>query len=372
MARKTSLSVMVLAALLAAASFTSVMVPALAAAGVSEDKKDVEYTCPMHPEVRSKTAGRCPKCNMYLVAVHPDPPPAKPARWGADYFPNVPLVTQDGKTVRFYDDLLKDKIVAIDLIYTHCQDACPLETARLAQVQRMLGDRVGKDIFFYSITIDPKRDTPAVLKDYAEKFHAGPGWLFLTGKTEDIELISKKLGLYSPQAGRDGHSPMLMLGDVAAGQWMRNSAVDNARFLEIQIRQFLDTWATRQPVPMQSYAAAAMLPISSPGQYLFSSRCTVCHTIGAGDSMGPDLQGVTKRRDRQWLSSFIAAPDQMMAKGDPIATSLKAAYRDVQMPNLRLTEEDVNALIDYLESRSTGPQVSGNARAQRAEAGAQR
>jgi protein SCO1/2 len=104
----------------------------------------------------------------------------------------VPLVTQDGKTVHFYDDLLKDKIVAIDLIYTHCVDSCPLETARLAQVQQLLGDRVGKDIFFYSISIDPKRDTPEVLKAYAEKYHAGPGWLFLTGKLADIELISKK------------------------------------------------------------------------------------------------------------------------------------------------------------------------------------
>src|SRR5689334_25348966 len=89
---------------------------------------------------------------------------AEPARWGADYFPNVPLVTQDGRTVRFYDDLLKDKIVAIDLVYTNCRYVCPLETARLAQVQRLLGDRVGRDVFSYSITIDPARDTPEVLK----------------------------------------------------------------------------------------------------------------------------------------------------------------------------------------------------------------
>src|SRR5262245_20138281 len=89
--------------------------------------------------------------------------------WGASYFPNVPLITQDGTPVRFYDDLLKGKAVAINLIYTSCKDECPLETARLVQVQRLLGDHVGKDIFFYSISIDPKRDTPAVLKAYAEK-----------------------------------------------------------------------------------------------------------------------------------------------------------------------------------------------------------
>ena len=100
------------------------------------------------------------------------------------------LTTQDGKVVHFYDDLIKGKIVALDLIYTTCQYACPLETARLAQVQKLLGDRMGKDVFFYSITIDPDHDTPAVLKEYGEKFGAGPGWLFLTGKQADIELIS--------------------------------------------------------------------------------------------------------------------------------------------------------------------------------------
>ncbi len=93
--------------------------------------------------------------------------------WGADYFPNVLLLTQDSTTVRFYDDLLKGKAVAINLIYTSCKDECPLETARLVQVQRLLGDRVGKDLFFYSISIDPKHDTPEVLK--ARPFNI---WLF--------------------------------------------------------------------------------------------------------------------------------------------------------------------------------------------------
>ena len=90
--------------------------------------------------------------------------------------------------------------MVIELIYTHCVDICPLETARLAQVQKMLGDRVGKDIFFYSISIDPTRDTPEVLKAYAEKYHVGPGWTFLTGKKEDIDLISKKLGFIATRS----------------------------------------------------------------------------------------------------------------------------------------------------------------------------
>src|SRR5258708_5456056 len=124
-----------------------------------------------------------------LTVLTASPAGAQGSPRGADYFPNVPLTTQDGKVVRFYDDLIKGKIVAIDLIYTTCQYACPLETARLVQVQKLLGDRMGRDVFFYSITIDPDHDTPAVLKDYAEKFGAGPGWLFLTGTQADIDLI---------------------------------------------------------------------------------------------------------------------------------------------------------------------------------------
>src|SRR5437764_14686719 len=100
--------------------------------------------------------------------------------------------------------MTKTKIVAIILVCTHCQYSCPLETARLAQVQRILGDRVGKDIFFCSISIDPEHDTPAELKAYAEKYHAGPGWTFITGKNEDIYFLSKTLGLYSyPAAAVD-------------------------------------------------------------------------------------------------------------------------------------------------------------------------
>src|SRR5689334_17137081 len=196
------------------------------------------------------------------------------ARWGAGYFPNVELTTQDGTKVHFYDDLLKGKMVVIELIYTHCVDACPLETARLAQVQRILGDRVGKDIFFYSISIDPEHDTPQALKQYAESYHAGPGWLFLTGKREDIDLISKKLGLYSPPnpRNRDGHVPAVLLGNEAAAQWMRNSATDNPRFLVNLIGNWLNSWQTHQAAGEKSYAEAAPLNIENKGQYIFATH----------------------------------------------------------------------------------------------------
>src|SRR4051812_3248948 len=163
---------------------------------------------------------------LWLTAA--TPAAAQNSRWGANYFPNVTLTTQDGKVVHFYDDLIKGKIVAINLIYTSCKYACPLETARLAQVQSVLGDRMGKDVCCYSIAIDAEPGTPAVLTDYGEKCHAGPGWFFLTGTQADIDPIQKKVGLYSQlePGNRDGHTPTLLVGNEATGQWMRNSGVD--------------------------------------------------------------------------------------------------------------------------------------------------
>lgn len=290
------------------------------------------------------------------------------SHWGANYFPNVILTTHEGKTVRFYDDLIKGKTVVIDLIYTHCKDECPLETAKLAQVQRVLGDRVGKDIFFYSITIDPKRDTPEVLKAYAEKFHAGPGWLFLTASQQDTDLIAKKIGLYSPNSGRDGHAPMLLLGNEATGQWVRSNALDNPRFIATMIHTYLDGWQNaNRAVANKSYTEAPAITISK-GQYLFRTRCSSCHTIGHGDSVGPDLMGVSKQRDRRWLSQFIATPDEVLAKGDPIAKALFAKYKQVQMPNLRLSSEDVDTLIEYLETEGAAPGPDHHHHAETADA----
>jgi protein SCO1/2 len=271
--------------------------------------------------------------------------------WGPGYFPNVPLITQDGKVVRFYDDLLKGKAVAVNLIYTQCSASCPLETARMRQVQRILGDRVGRDIFFYSISIDPAHDTPEALKAYAQKYHVGPGWLFLTGKEEDIKLIGKKLGLSSltDASNRDGHLPSLMIGNEPTGQWMRNSAVDNPRFLAITIGNFLG-WKSREPA--KSYAELRELPKVDRGAYLFKTRCAACHTIGKGDALGPDLANVTTLRDHRWVSRYIAEPDKMLAEGDPIAVELFAKYKSVRMPNLSLGAEDVAVLLAHIEEKS--------------------
>jgi protein SCO1/2 len=283
------------------------------------------------------------------VACWANGPSGAATPWGADYFPNVPVTTQDGRTVRFYDDLLKGKSVAILLFYTSCQDVCPLETANLVKVQQLLGARMGKDIFFYSIAIDPW-DTPKENKAYAQKFGVGPGWLFLSGKEADIQLIARKLGLSrtSDAVSKDGHSANLMVGDVATGMWMRNSALDNPPFLATTIANFLG-W--KEANADRSYAEARPLAIDK-GQFLFQSRCEACHTVGAGDRLGPDLLGVTGRRERGWLARYLAQPEKMLAEGDPIANTLFRQYSQVRMPNLGLGTEDVASLLSYLEARS--------------------
>jgi len=279
--------------------------------------------------------------------------------WGANYFPNVTLVTQDGKTVRFYDDLLKGKTVVINFIYTKCNASCPLETAKLAHVQRLLGDRVGRDIFFYSISIDPETDTPAELREYADKFHVQPGWLFLTGDKNDIELVRKKLGqaAHPGENGLTDHSTSLTLGNEVSGQWMQESSMDDSNYITALIGDRLSSW-THHTAGI-SYAEERAVD-GDKGAYLFRSRCAACHTVGGGDSVGPDLKHVSSIRSHTWLTDFIKTPDRMVAERDPIATALYTKYKQVQMPNLRLGDSDVAALIAYLDAQNRTSKVSAN------------
>ena len=270
--------------------------------------------------------------------------------WGANYFPNVELTTQHGETLRFFDDVIKDKVVAINFIYTSCVDTCPLETAQLAKVQRILGDRLGDDIFFYSISIDPDHDTPEVLKAYAERFRAN--WTFLTGNENDIILLRKKLGLYIEeiQDGSLNHNVSMIIGNQATGRWMKRSPFENPYVLANQMGSWLSGW--KNPPVGDDYANAPDLRSISDGEQLFRTRCNICHSINGSDApnlTGPDLLGVTRRRDPNWLVNWLRAPDQMLAKKDPIAMALFKQYNELVMPNLRLSKVDVAALVEYMD-----------------------
>ena len=270
--------------------------------------------------------------------------------WGADHFPNVVLTTQHGKKVRLYDDLIKGKAIAANTFFAGCGDVCPLGTAKMLELQKLLGDRVGKDIFFYSISIDPFNDTPELLKAYADRFDIGPGWLFLTGSEKDVQIATKKLGLGTLQATspRDNHSTTLMVGHEPSGQWMKNSVTDNPRFVAGSIQTFLG-WPDL--LKSQNYANAAPLQVTN-GQFLFQNGCVACHSIGGGDKIGPDLLGVTERRQSKWLEQFVLVPDEVLASGDVIANDLLKKYKGVRMPNLGLSREDVHDILAHIETKT--------------------
>ena len=135
------------------------------------------------------------------------------------YFTDTKLLDQDGREVRFYTDALRGKIVLISFIYTNCTDICPVLMHNLSDVQDSLGDRFGKDVFFVSISVDPEDDTPEELKRYGERYHARPGWTFLTGPKKDVDAVIKRFGEF--QDDFEDHSMVFVLGDVKNARWSK-------------------------------------------------------------------------------------------------------------------------------------------------------
>ena len=117
--------------------------------------------------------------------------------------PNIPLITHEGKRVLFYDDLVKDKVVTLNFFFSHCDEICPLVTANLAKVQKLLGDQVGRDIHMYSFTLKPEEDNVEAIRNYRKSFGAGPGWTFLTAKPEDMEKLRRAIGFTYPDPAID-------------------------------------------------------------------------------------------------------------------------------------------------------------------------
>jgi len=135
------------------------------------------------------------------------------------YFTDVQLINQDGKPMRFYSDLLKDKVVIINTFFTTCTSVCPPMSRNLERVQSWLGDRLGKDVHIISISVDPAMDTPPRLKDYAQKYKARAGWFFLTGKKENAEFVLRKIGQFVES--KDDHSTVIIIGNLRTGLWKK-------------------------------------------------------------------------------------------------------------------------------------------------------
>jgi cytochrome oxidase Cu insertion factor (SCO1/SenC/PrrC family) len=146
--------------------------------------------------------------------------PASAASGAASrYFPDVTLLDQDGKSVRFYSDLVRGRVVVINSMFADCGAACPIMAERMAKVQDALGNRLGRDVFLLSISVDPTNDTPAKLHAYAERVGAKPGWEFLTGDRASVDTVLEKLGQYAES--REAHSNLIIIGNEPTGLWKK-------------------------------------------------------------------------------------------------------------------------------------------------------
>jgi len=135
------------------------------------------------------------------------------------YFTDVVLMNQDGQEMRLFSDLIKGKTVIIIPFFTSCTGACPVMNQNLAKIQDRLGDRLGKDAYMISISVDPATDTVQKLQEYAKKMNARPGWFFLSGKRENVEFALKKLGQFVEN--REDHSNIMIIGNERTGLWKK-------------------------------------------------------------------------------------------------------------------------------------------------------
>ena len=135
------------------------------------------------------------------------------------YFTDVELIDQDGRPQRLYSDLLAGKTVVVDSFFSSCTGSCPAVAATLARIQAALGDRLGRDVVLLSLSVDPQTDTPARLKEYATRLGARPGWYFLTGSKQNVDLALHKLGQYSER--KEDHTNLLIVGNERTGLWKK-------------------------------------------------------------------------------------------------------------------------------------------------------
>ena len=159
--------------------------------------------------------------------------------------PHLELVDQDGRTVRFFEDLVAGRVVAINFIFTTCTTICPPMGATFSRLQERLGDRLGDEVALISVSVDPDTDTPARLKEWGERFGAGPGWTLVTGQKGTVNELLRALGTYTPDA--ESHAPVALLADARSGTWRRAYGLTAPQKMVEVLEGFLEegTAATR-------------------------------------------------------------------------------------------------------------------------------
>jgi protein SCO1/2 len=158
-----------------------------------------------------------PHAKHRAMMEHKDPVPA--AEFSDIDLRDALLLTQDGVEVRFVSDVIGDKIVVMDFVYTTCTTVCPVLTALFTQVQTQLGDDLGNEVVMVSMTVDATRDTPARLKAYATKHRVQEGWIWLTGPKPTMDDVLTGLGAFS--VSFEDHPAMVIVGDGRTGEWKR-------------------------------------------------------------------------------------------------------------------------------------------------------
>lgn len=154
------------------------------------------------------------------AVVAPATQPAAGTHDAQTWFTDTQLLNQDGEPVRFYSDVLKNRVVLLNVIFTHCNDACPLITRKLKEVRDALGEPLASQVYFISLTSDPQNDSPSVLKAFARKQGVDTAnWLFLTGEQANMDLVLGRLGHLIPTP--EQHSTQLIVGDVANKRWSK-------------------------------------------------------------------------------------------------------------------------------------------------------
>jgi protein SCO1/2 len=135
------------------------------------------------------------------------------------YFTDVRLTNQDGKQLRFYSDLLQNRVVVISAFFSSCTGVCKVTMPLLKSLQEKFADRAGRKLNLISISVDPETDTPAALHKYAASLGAKPGWDFLTGDRQSVELALQKVGFATD--AKEGHTNIFIVGNESTGLWKK-------------------------------------------------------------------------------------------------------------------------------------------------------